>query len=490
LDRNRRGRRLARNAIMACDHKGRPSATALESNITYMPELVYGRFRTSADRLPAARQRHGVAMRSGLLQHPLATRLIALFVCLRLVGYACENGRAVVGGGRWAALRRSFLPFLRYWESFLPLVLTNPDASPPRWFRRVDRSGLDRLLELRADNTPVMLAAPHLGFSPSVLCYALSGLGVPVAINTVAPNLFRRIPGVEAFDPDEAVRSFLALRNGAVLLYGADVAGPGVPCQLFGRFVSLPRFFAEVAAQTGAAIVVASCSGFRSGNLRINLDEPIFSQGRPADLVTQEIATRMELAIRPQPFEWFPPGPFLAHMSFSQTGQIPTLVGVLSPAAADQGRRCTKRLGSYRGFAVGQALVEEGDLPTLLARLRSERYELLVLVGPEAINEIDDMPAVINWFFRLPTDWVAFDPKGCAAPGVPHPLTSFSLSLIKTRLLEELVRRDVRRLDTKALKLAARTGWHCHRIPTTYRLLEEIKRLNARGFPVSDLIRE
>jgi len=308
-------------------------------------------------------------------------------------------------------------------------------------------------------------------------------------MNTVAPTLFARIPGVQAFHSDEAVRSFLALRDGSVLIYAADVAGPGAICRLFDRYASFPSFFAEIAGQTGAAITIASCSGFRSGNLKVVLGEPFFAGDKPTHEVTQNIVARLEDTIRAQPFEWFPAGPFLSAMSFSATGRIPTLVGVLGHDPSHLGARYREQLQTYRGFEVESVNLGELELAAVVARLRDARQELLVLVRPDLGSDIQEVPGIVSHFFRFPTDWVALDPEVPADRSFKHGRTTFSLSLIKTNVLESLIQRGVRRLDAAAIGRARRMHWQCHRIPTSACLLADIQRLRERGALVSDLVR-
>jgi lauroyl/myristoyl acyltransferase len=456
-----------------------------------MSMLIHGRFRTAVDRLPAARSLHQAARIRRYFAPPVARYLIALFVTFRTIGPASTNIQAVVGGSRRRVTVLTILPLLRYWHSFLPLLFSDSKrAIHPGWIDRVDTSELERLLAIRASGAPVLVAMPHLSFTPLVLCYALARRGVPVAINTAAPNIYGRIPGVEAFDPDDSFRSFLALRDGKVLLYAADVAGPGVACRLFGRFVSFPLIFADIAERTDAAIFLASCSGFRSGRIKIELGEPFFTDGRPADVVTQDIVHRLEPVIRRQSFEWFPAGPFLSNLSFCETGVIPTLVAVLGPDPTNLGERYRRKFESCRGFNVDQVSIEDIDLAALVARLRAEQHELLVLARPQLGSEIEEVTALINWFFRLPTDWVAFDPETSSIKDDLVSLTSFSLSVVKTCVLESLLAQGAKRLDATAFRLARRFSRSCLRVPSTSDLLREIQGLHGRGAPITALVRD
>lgn len=454
-----------------------------------MPGLVRGRFRTAVEGLPAARQRYFCERYAGLLSSPPIRRLIALYVTLSVLDAASQYGQLIVGGSTWRAKRRSFLPLLRYFDSFLPLLFDEARDVRPAWVSRIQFTGLDRLVALRESGTPVLLAVPHLSYSHAAICRALASRGIPVAINTVAPHLFRRIPGTEAFDPDDALHSFLALRSGSVLVYGADVAGPGVVCRLFGRYASFPAFFAEIAARTRAAVMVAWCSGFRSTNVKIVIEKPVPVEGRAADEVTREIVRRLEAPIRRQPFEWFPAGPFLDHTGFCETGRLSVLVGVLGGDDALDADRCADQLATYPGFDVAKANLGDMDVLTLVERVRAGGYDVLLLARPPTRTEIGELSFLVNRIFRFPTDWVAYEPEGDSATRAGERLTTFSLSLVKTAVLEALVQRGVRRLDADALRCARRMGWHCHHVPSTERILRDIRRLRARGVDVSDLVR-
>lgn len=439
--------------------------------------------------MPAARQLHFVRTRGKFLAHPVFRQLVALYLTCAALEYASSHSRTVIGDTSWHAKRRSFLPLYRYGRSLLPLLFQEADAMRESPLGSASVSGLDRLIELRETGTPVMIALPHVGYTHTVIAYALASRGIPVTLNTVAPNLFKSIPGVDAIDPDEAVRSFLSLREGSVLLYGGDIGGPGVVCRFFDRYVSFPSFFAEVAARTGAAIMTASCSGFRSQRLKATLEEPLFTDNRSPRDVTQHIVGRLERTIRAQLSDWFPAGPFLSHLSFCTTGRIPILVGVVGDDTAHFGQRLVESLSSYPGFVAANERLGASGLGQLVERLQAHGQELALIAGSQDGSEIKELPHLINHFFRFPVDWVAFDHEGPPPWDRALPLAGFSLSLVKTRVLASLVQRDVRRLDADALKKAAGMKWHCLRVRSTDELVRDVRRLQVRGAPVTDLLR-
>lgn len=453
-----------------------------------MRQLVRGRFRTTVAYLPRAKNLHLIQRHPRSSATSPAKQIVAFLACLLLLDNAATNAQSVMGGSRWAALRKTLFPLFRVCRFWLSVVAYQPQKGGHPFLERVDVSGLDRVVVLLASGTPVIVATPHLSMAPVAVCYALARRGIPVTINTVAPVFFARLPGVDALDSDEAFRSFLALRAESVLVYAADVAGPGVVGRFLGRYVSLPTFFADIAARMGAAVMVVTDYEYDTEHPKVHLDGPIFADGASPEALTWLIARKIETAIRAHPYEWCPATCFLTHTRFGKTGAVTTLVGTLGNDSEQLGEKYRKRLQTYQGFLVAARPADDLDVASLVEYMDNCAYDLLVLVESGSAREFDELPNVINHVIRGQTDWVAFEPEEGA--GSMHPsITSFSLSVVKKSLIKDLAHHNVRRLDASAVRQAVRLGWRCNIIPSTTDLLRIIGRLHRRGMPVQHLVK-
>ena len=454
-----------------------------------MAELHVGRFRAAIVLLPLARRRR---------LRQFAPRLVRVLVVRRLLRLAqffiyrdsyLPNMQVATGCSRRMARRKSLAPFLRLntvWDGMADSLFHGSSAT---WLDGIKVSGLDRIVELQSTDTPVILIVPHLGLSALILAQLLPTRGIRCIVDNLAPRIFEQVSAVEVFDADSPYRGFLALQQGKVLIFGGDTPGPGLPCRFLDRFVSFPMLIARMAARTGAAVATAYCYEATPGSWHAVFDEPFFVADRSAETVTADLAARLERIIRAHPFEWVAYRPFLSHVSFPRTGQLPVLVGVGGGADITVRETYQRRLRAYAGMVVEAADVSGLDLAGLVARLRAGGHELLLLVHPNLGDELGELPLLIVWFFRLDTDWVAYDPPDQAAPAAAREgLTAFSLSLVKTVVLEALLVRGVTRLDAAALRQADRAGFRCYHLPSEARLRAELERLDARGVELPDAI--
>jgi KDO2-lipid IV(A) lauroyltransferase len=181
--------------------------------------------------------------------------------------------------------------------------------------------GFHHLVEGMEAGRGVVLALPHLGSWEYGGAF-LAAKGYPmtaVAERIEPPELFdyfveqRAAMGLTVVPLGENSGSAVlrTLRSGGLvgLLCDRDLAGGGVEVEFFGEKTTMPAGPATVALRTGAALLTAAVytgpgrdhhavvgspiDTTRSGSLRADVSR-----------ITQEIATRFEVAIRRAPEQW------------------------------------------------------------------------------------------------------------------------------------------------------------------------------------------
>lgn len=216
------------------------------------------------------------------------------------------------------AARRVLELYGRYWAETLWVR--------PRRVRgmqgKTSVEGLDFILDARDAGTGMIYALPHMGNWEAAAPIAVNE-GVPVvAVAEDLPN--RRITewftrqraqfGIEivlATGGIEVMRRLEAAieENKAVaLLSDRDLSGRGVKVVFFGEETTVPGGPASLAIKTGAPLLPVA-SYFDGDGHKLVVTEPVAvpdveSRTEKIQLMTQELATRMEGLIRRAPEQW------------------------------------------------------------------------------------------------------------------------------------------------------------------------------------------
>jgi len=125
-------------------------------------------------------------------------------------------------------------------------------------------------------------------------------------------ELLRRLRaswGIKVIDWKAIREVFTALKRGGVIVLLSDwgYKPDGIPCQLFGRWTTLPSGPAVLSARGNAPIVPFFVRREAPGKFRILFGTPIIvADGSPAAQLraTQETATAMENLMRTEPLQW------------------------------------------------------------------------------------------------------------------------------------------------------------------------------------------
>lgn len=136
-----------------------------------------------------------------------------------------------------------------------------------------------------------------------------------VADDTAFPEMYERLRriraswGIKVIDWKAIREVFGAMKRGGVIVLLSDwgYKPDGIPCQLFGRWTTLPSGPAVLSARGNAPIVPFFVRREEPGRFRLLFGAPISSgNGSPAELLraTQETATAMEALIRTEPLQW------------------------------------------------------------------------------------------------------------------------------------------------------------------------------------------
>jgi len=157
---------------------------------------------------------------------------------------------------------------------------------------RVDFPTRHILDEALAAGKGVILATAHLGNweLPALL---LASLGYPLSVvageqmNSLLSDSVKRAKeekGIAVIGPGQSYRKlYRILQNGGIiaLLLDGDVFEGGVPVDLFGRQVSLPRGAARLAMSTGAPVLGTCCRRLDDDRSQMNM-ETILAPGEAA----------------------------------------------------------------------------------------------------------------------------------------------------------------------------------------------------------------
>jgi KDO2-lipid IV(A) lauroyltransferase len=136
-----------------------------------------------------------------------------------------------------------------------------------------------------------------------------------VADDTAFPEMYELLRsiraswGIKVIDWKAIREVFGAMKRGGVIVLLSDwgYKPDGTPCQLFGRWTTLPSGPAVLSARGNAPIVPFFVRREAPGKFRILFGAPISAgNGSPAELLraTQETATAMESLIHTEPLQW------------------------------------------------------------------------------------------------------------------------------------------------------------------------------------------
>jgi KDO2-lipid IV(A) lauroyltransferase len=125
-------------------------------------------------------------------------------------------------------------------------------------------------------------------------------------------ELLRRLRaswGIKVIDWKAIRDVFGAMKRGGVIVLLSDwgYKPDGIPCQLFGRWTTLPSGPAVLSARGNAPIIPFFVRREAPGRFRILFGTPILvGDGSPADQLraTQETASAMEVLMRTEPLQW------------------------------------------------------------------------------------------------------------------------------------------------------------------------------------------
>lgn len=221
------------------------------------------------------------------------------------------------GSARRRAARRTFASYGRYYVESFRL----PGTSPEDLDAGLTHDGYEHVEAARQAGRGCILALPHLGGWEWAGFWLARVKGMPVTVvveRLEPPAMFewfadlRRQFGFEIvpLGPDAGPACMRALRanHALALLCDRDVAGGGVPVELFGEQTTLPGGPATLALRSGAPLLPAAIYFDGSGrHAVVRPPVPAARQGRLRDdvtRITQDLAHELEELIRRAPDQW------------------------------------------------------------------------------------------------------------------------------------------------------------------------------------------
>ena len=212
-------------------------------------------------------------------------------------------------------VRESMRSYLRYWVEAFRL----PEEAGPELARRVgeDIEGLQGMLDAYGEGNGIIMVVTHSGNWDMAGMWLVETLG---QFTTVAERLkpeelydafveFRETLGFEILPltggEPPMVRLRERLRGGGIvaLLGDRDFGGHGVEVDFFGERTIMPVGAAQLAKETGAALVFAGLS-FRPGGWCLKIYPRVPVEGRPVADVVQDLASYMQTDIALHPADW------------------------------------------------------------------------------------------------------------------------------------------------------------------------------------------
>ncbi len=227
--------------------------------------------------------------------------------------------RRVLGNGAdiKAAGKAVMVSYGRYWtEAFWVRARRVPEI---RSHTKVD--GLELLVEARDAGKGMIFALPHVG-NWEVAAPVATGAGIQVAAvaerlrNQRITDWFTAMRGgydieiVLATGSGEVMRRLEAMvadKKGVALLADRDLKGRGVEVEFFGEKTTLPAGPATLAIRTGAPLFPVG-SYFEGQGHRLVVTPaipiPAGTRAEQVQIMTQELAHRLEKLISAAPHQW------------------------------------------------------------------------------------------------------------------------------------------------------------------------------------------
>lgn len=247
----------------------------------------------------------------GLVWHRFAAgrRLMAQRHMRRVLGPEADDEEAA---------RSVMKSYGRYWAE----ALWARARRVPEMMARTTVDGLDKIESARDAGNGMIYALPHMGNWEAAAPIAVN-IGIPVV--AVAEKLaneritdwfteMRAEFGIEivlatgSATVMRALEAGIAANKAIALLSDRDLKRRGVEVEFFGERTTMPPGPATLALRTGAPLFPVGCY-FSDGGHHVVVGDPIAvpeggSRSEKVQLMTQELARRLEQIIKAQPRQW------------------------------------------------------------------------------------------------------------------------------------------------------------------------------------------
>ena len=232
-----------------------------------------------------------------------------------VLGVADAEGRPLPGSEK--LVRARSLANYRTYGRFAAELLRLPSRSLRDIATDVDLTETSLLDDFRTRGQAAIFVGFHAG-NNELGAAALGEREYDVSVvadDSAFPEMYellRRLRaawGIKVIDWKAIREVFAAVKRGGVIVLLSDwgYRPDGIPCQLFGRWTTLPSGPAVLSARGNAPIIPFFVRREAPGKFRILFSAPISAgNGSPAELLraTQETATAMEELIRTEPLQW------------------------------------------------------------------------------------------------------------------------------------------------------------------------------------------
>jgi len=232
-----------------------------------------------------------------------------------VLGVADADGRPLPGSER--LVRARALANYRSYGRYAAELLRLPSRSLAEIATEVDLTQTTLMDDFRARGQAAIFVGFHAGnneLGAAALGEKQYDVNV-VADDSAFPEMYellRRLRaswGITVIDWKAIREVFGAMKRGGVIVLLSDwgYKPDGIPCQLFGRWTTLPSGPAVLSARGNAPIVPFFVRRDAPGSFRILFGTPIaVGDGSPASQLRamQETATAMEALIRTEPLQW------------------------------------------------------------------------------------------------------------------------------------------------------------------------------------------
>lgn len=232
-----------------------------------------------------------------------------------ILGVADVEGRPLPGSEK--LVRARSLANYRTYGRFAAELLRLPSRSLRDIATDVDLTETSLLDEFRARGQAAIFVGFHAGnneLGAAALGERRYDVSV-VADDSAFPEMYEHLRrlraswGIKVIDWKAIREVFGTMKRGGVIVLLSDwgFRPDGTPCQLFGRWTTLPSGPAVLGARGNAPIIPFFVRRETPGRFRILFGSPISAgNGSPAEILraTQETATAMEELVRTEPLQW------------------------------------------------------------------------------------------------------------------------------------------------------------------------------------------